>query len=381
MRARLSALLLIALAACSDRDPGALTAPASATARVAATPTPVGAVFVETNDASANEVVAFDRASDGTLQLAGRYATGGQGTGGTVDPLQSQYALVLSPNRKFLFAVNTASNSISSFQVDKGALALVATVAAGGEHPVSLAATNHVLYSLNSVSGTVTGFRIASDGRLAPVAGWSRSLSPGASGAAAIRFSHDGHLLAVAERLSQTIDVFGVEEDGSLTATPVSSHSAGLVPFGFDWTTRGQLVVSEAGTNSASSYDVARDGTLRVISASAVTLQRAPCWLIVTNDGRFAYTANAGTGNLTGFDVAADGALSLVTLSGITGDLGAGSTPLDLDLSRDSQFLYVLKAGTGTIGAFAVNGDGSLRSLPDTPALPPRSGQMGLAAY
>jgi len=40
-----------------------------------------------------------------------------------------------------------------------------------------------------------------------------------------------------------------------------------------------------------------------------------------------------------------------------------------------------MKNGTGTVGAFAVNGDGSLTPLPDTPGLVARAGYMGLAAY
>jgi 6-phosphogluconolactonase (cycloisomerase 2 family) len=101
----------------------------------------------------------------------------------------------------------------------------------------------------------------------------------------------------------------------------------------------------------------------------------------VNNSGRFAYTANAGSATITGFSVAANGALSLLTSTGVTGDLGAGAQPLDLDMSRNGNFLYVMKNGTGTIGAFAVGGDGGLTPLADTPGLVARAGYMGLAAY
>jgi 6-phosphogluconolactonase (cycloisomerase 2 family) len=104
--------------------------------------------------------------------------------------------------------------------------------------------------------------------------------------------------------------------------------------------------------------------------------------LITTHDGRFAYAANAGSGNVTGFSVAANGALAILDPSGLTGSLGAGSTPLDLDVSQDSKFLYVLKAGANTIGVFAVGHDGSLSNLPDgVGGLSVRNGQMGIAAF
>ena len=39
------------------------------------------AVYVQTNDATENEVLAFERRADGGLAPLGRFATGGRGTG------------------------------------------------------------------------------------------------------------------------------------------------------------------------------------------------------------------------------------------------------------------------------------------------------------
>src|SRR5438046_2115802 len=61
-----------------------------------------GAVFTMTNAAAGNSVVAFSRDSDGTLELAGAFSTGGQGIGAG---LGSQGALILSQGSPWLFAV------------------------------------------------------------------------------------------------------------------------------------------------------------------------------------------------------------------------------------------------------------------------------------
>jgi hypothetical protein len=45
-----------------------------------------GAVFVMTNAVDKNEVIAYRRASDGTLQEAGRFSTGGRGSGAITIP-------------------------------------------------------------------------------------------------------------------------------------------------------------------------------------------------------------------------------------------------------------------------------------------------------
>jgi hypothetical protein len=46
-------------------------------------------VFVMTNDAESNAVIAYERAPYGSLQNPQVYRTGGRGSGGTVDPLGS----------------------------------------------------------------------------------------------------------------------------------------------------------------------------------------------------------------------------------------------------------------------------------------------------
>jgi 6-phosphogluconolactonase len=95
------------------------------------------AVFVQTNDAAANEVVAFGRSDAGTLSLLGRYATGGRGTG---EPhLPSQNSVVLGDDGRWLFVANAGSDELSLFTVEPDGLRLADRVASGGEKPTSVA--------------------------------------------------------------------------------------------------------------------------------------------------------------------------------------------------------------------------------------------------
>ena len=367
------------LAACSDvSSTSPLVAPAAPSRSQSSQSD--GGVFVSTNGLNGNAIVAFARAADGSLTPTGTYSTGGTGIGGVGDPLASQFAVALSPDAKFLVVVNAGSNDVSSFAVSGGSLTLVDRASSSGMRPVSVAVSKDYVYALNTLSNTIGVLAIGSDGSLTALPAKTKALPAGASGAAEVRLSPNGQLLVVSERVSNRLETFTVGDDGSL-GDGVVTHDAGTTPFGFDFTTRGQIIVSEAASGSASSYNVNRDGTLAVASAAATTLQRAPCWLIVNNAGRFAYTANAGSATITGFAIAASGTLSLLTSTGVSGDLGTGAQPLDLDMSRNGNFLYVMKNGTGTIGGFAVAGDGSLTPLADTPGLVARAGYMGLAAY
>ena len=73
------------------------------------------AVYVQTNDATGNEVIAFSRSEDGALAPLGRYTTGGRGTGSP--HLASAGSVVLSDDGRSLLVVNAGSDELSLFAV------------------------------------------------------------------------------------------------------------------------------------------------------------------------------------------------------------------------------------------------------------------------
>lgn len=340
----------------------------------AAGPTP-GAVYVLSNQPAGNRVLAYDRGADGTLSPAGSWATGGAGTGGG---LGSQGAVVLDGSGRHLYAVNAASNTVSSFRVTPAGLDLVDVVPSGGVLPTSLTVHGGLLYVLDAGgAGAIAGFTV-DDGDLAPIAGSARPLSGPATAPAQVSFSPDGRHLVVTERATQRLDVYAVAADGLATG-PTVVASAGPTPFGFAFDNKGHAIVSEAfggapDASAVSSYALAGDG-LQTVSPSVPTTETAACWVAVTNDGRFAYAGNAGTASVTGYRVAPDGSLAILDADGKTASAAAGVT--DLALSRDSRFLYG-RISDRTVAAWAVGADGSLADLGAIPGLP--AGAAGIAA-
>lgn len=329
-----------------------------------------GAVYTLTNSPAGNAVVAFSRAADGTLAPQGTFATGGNGTG---NGLGSQGAVVLSRDGRQLFAVNAGSNSISLFGVRPNGLDLQATVASGGVGPISVSERKGLLYVLNAGgAGNIAGFTVGNGG-LTPLAGSIRPLGAGSAGPAQVSFTPDGSALVVTEKASSTIDVYAVGADG-VAGAPLVSPSAGGTPFGFDFDNRGHLLVSEA-EGSASSYDVSGAGA-SVISGAVATHQGAPCWLIASKNGKYAYTANAAAGTISGFSVGPEGNISLLDTTGASASLGSTSHPLDEAVSNDGQFLYNLTDGLHTISGFRIAEDGGLASVG---SLPVPAGAAGLA--
>src|SRR3569833_44268 len=129
-----------------------------------------GAVFVMTNAVNGNHIESYARDEDGSLRWVASVPTGGNGSGGTIDPLHSQGSLILSSDHRLLFAVNAASGTISSFRVNGTHLALADVANSGGAFPSALSQTGNLLYVLNSGgNGNVTGFRFDLLGHLQPV--------------------------------------------------------------------------------------------------------------------------------------------------------------------------------------------------------------------
>ena len=330
-----------------------------------------GAVYTLTNSPAGNAVVAYDRAADGTLRPQGTYPTGGAGTG---TGLGSQGAVVLSDDGRQLFAVNAGSSSISLFSVRPDGLELAATAPSGGTRPISVTVRGKLLYVVNAGgAGNISGFVVGRDS-MTPLAGSTQPLGAGSSGPAQVQFTPDGSALVVTEKASSTIDVYRVGLDGR-AGPPAVSPSSGGTPFGFDFDNRGTLLVSNA-SGSASSYAIGSSGAT-VISGAVATHQGAPCWLVATKNGRYAYTANAAAGTISGFSVGQDGSVALLDPPGATGVLGVGSHPLDEAVSNNGRFLYNLTDGFHTISTFAIAEDGSL-TLTGSIAVP--AGAAGLAA-
>ena len=360
----LAALAAAGVAACNqDR---AITGPAAArAARFAASAADgaPGAVYTLMNLTSGNAVAVFARAADGTLTAAGTVATGGTGTG---SGLGSQGALALSDNGRWLFAVNAGSNDVSIFRVSPAGLALTDRIPSGGVQPISLSVRGKLLYVLNGGGGgNIAGFALDANGGATPIAGSSRALSGTAVGPAQVAFSRDGRSLVVTEKNTNSIDVYAVGPDGSATG-PTTYASAGGTPFGFAFDLRDELLVSEA-AGTASSYILGSGGSITVVSGAVSTQQGAPCWLVVTQNGRFAYTANAHSGTISGFAVGTDGALSLLDAGGATAVVGPGN--IDLALSATSRYLYQLRS-SGPITALRVENDGHLTTLGVVGAMP-----------
>ena len=151
----------------------------------------------------------------------------------------------------------------------------------------------------------------------------------GARGRPVTRRRGQGSALRPIPRLVRAAD-----RDGT-PGPAITTSSAGGGPFGFDFDRASHLLVSDAalitGQSGATSYDVARDGTVTANGPAVPIDQAAACRL-----------AAAGS--------------TLV-------ENNPASHPLDESVSAGQHYLYVLADGLSQIVGYRVGGDGSLTQV------------------
>jgi DNA-binding beta-propeller fold protein YncE len=340
------------------------------------------AVFVQTDNTSGNQVVAYHRASDGTLSPAGTYAAGGLGgvlAGSVVDHLASQGSLSYDPWHALLYAVNAGSDTVSVFAVNGDRLALRQVLSSGGSFPVSVAVHGDLVYVLNALGGgRLAGYRVLGGG-LVPIPGSGRALGldPTASPQytntpGQVAFTPDGSQLIVTTKANgNDIDVFGVRFGGGLSAAPVVNSEPGTVPFAISFDLYGHLLIAEAGTNALATFALAPSGTVSLVDA-VPTGASATCW--VAPAGPFLFASSAGSASESGYSSSFGGQLSL--LGAATTDAGT----VDASAAAGGRFLYVQAGGSGIVDEFAVGAGASLTEI-GAVTVPGAVGGEGIVAF
>ena len=178
--------------------------------------------------------------------------------------------------------------------------------------------------------------------------------------------------MLVTTKISNTVDVFAVDDDGRLAAQPVRNPEAPL-PFPFLFGPDNLLVLATAGDSSVSTFSVGRDGTLVRKGGPVPDGQAAACWIVSAHE--FHYVANTGSNDVSQYRVRGDATVTLVNATAATGIPGA----TDMTTAGGGKFLYVLSGTSSTVYAYQVQSDGSLGFI-QTVAVPDGANMEGIAS-
>lgn len=401
-----------------------------------------GNLYMQTNELR-NAIVHYRWSANGTLTEAERVDTGGAGSG-VVSPIyhvsrpndfEGAGSVILTPDRRFLFATNAGDNSVSSFAVSEdGTLRLVDTqrtgnATSGGAKSLVYAPSSHMLFVVHTFGPDhIRLMSVDGEGKLTPrpeqysisTKDWPNRvptmavLSPDGKflivgttfdelpsrknpdGSLILWIPHgDGRLHVIASNAPDPdgLVTFPVNADGTLGKS--SLHDAGgASPFyvGFLHSRPDTFLIGYAVSDAVSMGKIDADGKISIgplvkIDTSAGVPSEL-CWLAVSPDDRFAFSTNFGYSYVSSFriddnglSIAKDPASQKVrgdgTFRAIDGVVSSG--PSDSWISPDGAYLYQIYGNASKLVGYAIKPDGSLEEV--TSAAIPYNSPEGLAGF
>ncbi|MET9215652.1 MULTISPECIES: lactonase family protein [unclassified Nocardia] len=281
--------------------------------------------------------------------------------------LDSAVALADSGAR-YLVITGAGSSNISVLGLDRlGTLSTVpgSPFASGtGALSVTITPDGRKVYTANTVSGTVEGFHLGTDGTLTPIA--DAHLDLGGPGVGVLA-SPDGRTVFVTTGVATNeIRSYTITGSGGLVPTGAAPvRIPGVSGLSMPAITPDGRFLFTAGWLEATvfSYAIGTDGALtQVDSVPAGLMSTLPG---VSPDGRFLYTSNEADGSMSGYAIGADGRLT--PIPGSPFRTGLMPLPHGAMFTADGKRLYIAEAMAGDIAGFRIADNGALSPLPGSP--------------
>jgi len=407
-----------------------------------------GHLYIQTNEVK-NAIIHYHRSANGTLTEVERVATGGAGSG-TYKPISNQESapnafegagsVILSSDRKFLFATNGGDNSVSSFAVgDQGRLKRIDTKPTGNAvegksgtaKSLAYCPSKQMLYVVHSFGPDhIRLMSVSDNGKLTPrmekytcntpdkpnrvptqavLSPDEKFLLVGTTFDVPIAISGtypdgspilwvpgpDGKLMSVASNAPDPdgVVIHRVNADGTLGEGSFQDGGGGS-PFFIQFLHNrpDTFIIGYAVGDGVGLGRIDEDGRIGIDKVVKIDTRRGAiaelCWLSLSPDDRLLYAAVFGYSHVTSFHVdgleirvAKDSACPDVegdgTFRGLCGDISSG--PADNWLSPDGAYLYQIYGNASRLVGYATNPDGSLEEV--TSVAIPYNSPEGLAGF
>ncbi|WP_409464942.1 PKD domain-containing protein [Amycolatopsis sp. GA6-003] len=281
------------------------------------------------------------------------------------------------PLHHYLLVGGFASPGISSVSVtrDSAMTTVPGSPFAGGLGSLGMAITPDArkVYSVDSGSGTIIGYRIGSNGALSRFEGGTVLVGLPVVGAA---ITPDGARLFVTLG-GGSVRSYAISPSGTLSRTaaadaPIDS-AISQVAISPD---ASHLIVTNYLANTVTSFAISPDATLTQIGAP-VAAGNKPVIPAFTPDGKYLYVSNEGSGDLSAYAVGRDGSLTSVPGS----PYPSGGTTHGAVITPDSHRLYVPNTTANTVTGWSIGTAGQLTPLPGSPyQMPVMPGRVTLSA-
>jgi 6-phosphogluconolactonase (cycloisomerase 2 family) len=361
---------------------------------------PSNVVYVETNESDptiGNAVLAYTRASDGSLTLLGTFPTGGTGISPTfaLGPFDSDQNVIVNRDHTLLFAVNGGSDTIAVFKIaGDGTLTPVdgSPFPSGGSNPVSVGLDGDVLCVVNKDQDpnhpgrdlpNYTAFHVSGSGKLTPIKNSTVTVDLGASPSQSLT-DPAYRLLFGADFMGGVLRSFSISKDGRLIPKdaqelpPDEFGTSGAPPFPLGLAhhpSRRLLYVGFVTINRMGVYSFSTAGRLnflRTVENSGMAI----CWIISNKEGTRLYTSNTADNSISVYDTTGDPTEPVEIQHVVLNSAGAC---FQIGLDPSESFLHVvtqrsspmLPQSANALHVLKVNPDGTVTEVPSSPTVLP----------
>jgi len=378
-------------------------------------------VYTQTNQTQ-NQIINFRRGMDGRLMEVQRVSTGGKGTNGYVpltgeesgpDSLISSDAVIVSRDRKYLFAVNAGENSVSSFAIGMDAMLTLIDTQATGKPVMGRSGTasslayndrDSVLYVSHSLGPDHIRAFTVMGGKLTLRMDVKSVNLPDMSDRVItqIATSPDNQYLIACVLLDARPNADGLTpaKEKNLVLFPIGMggflgdalfrNSGGVTPFATAFLNgkKDMFVTVLAAESAAVLSTLAANGNVKTTKPSKIDVGMSPepseiCWVSISEDDRFAFGANFGYGTVSTFRIDDSGVM--VKMSTAAQEMGDGSfkglagVPSSGagDNAVAGGFLFQLYANASKLVGYKIGDDGRLTKVSEVPV--PHNSTQGLA--
>ena len=406
------------------------------------TETQRGHLYMQTSETH-NVVIHYERAADGTITEAERVLTGGAGSGAfnyrATPPgivVEGANSVLMTPDRRLLFAVNGGDNSVSSFDVsDDGKLTLldvkrtgnVVTGKSGTAKSLEYAPSSRTLYVLHTFGpehirllsvdtdghlqlrserysavptdkpGRVTTMLTVSPDQKFLLVGSSLDELPAANpdGSAIVWVLRNGqpHSISANAPDPDGLAVFPIDDAGAL-GEPRFQDAGASSPWAplFLHHRPTQFVIGYATADglALATMDSAGEVSTGPVVRADTSIGRPSelCWMAITPDDRLIFATMTGYGYVTSWrldgnilSVAKDPACPKPAGDGTFRGVGGivGSSPSDMWMSPDGAYLYQIYPNASKLIGYAIRPDGWLDEITSAPI--PYNTPQGLTGF
>lgn len=264
-----------------------------------------------------------------------------------------------------VYVANAAAQSISGWVIGTGTLTAVAGLPGPLNFaPASMAVSRANTFVWISDGGQfINSYTIGSGGTL------NAPTTAAASGETALDVSPDGQWLAGLSPLTQTLDIFqinqstgalGLVAQAPLPISTVPITTAKMVRFA----PNGAYIFAALGTAGTAEYAFSTGSgspgqqAIGQIQPGSATSDNA---VLINGSSTAMYIARSGSNQVLGYGIGTNGALAPITGS----PFAAGGAPYDLAITGSN--LYVANRNDGTVGGYAIGASGALTGLTGSP--------------